>query len=900
MKPHYLTPLFSPRNVAVIGASDTPGSVGQAVFANLLAGNFQGKLYPVNLQHRIVGGIAATQSVRQIEGPVDLAVITVALRSLPSIVKECGKKGVKAILLAKDFSDSEDVERVAMDEARSIAKHYGIRILGPNVLGLMRPVAGFNASNYNSRVKAGNLALVSQSSALCTAMLDWADSKGIGFSSVVSVGEALDVEFGEILDYLIADNFTQGILLHVHHVHDARRFMSALRAAARTKPVVVVKSGRYEDDVIGVTHSSNMVDSGDVFDVALSRAGVLRVATIAQLFTAAKVLAANYRVHGKRLAIVTNGIGPGVLAADSAYMYGVELAKLSPESMSLLNESLPRNWSGSNPVDIIGDASPVRFRTAVKVCLDDPNVDGVLVIFTPQAGTDHLTTAQLMVGLQRETSKPLFLSWLGDAKVSESRELFSKSKCAHFRAPEFAIEVFRNLSSYHQNQQLLLQTPGPLEGERLVPDVQLARKVIAEARAEGRSILSERESKAVLAAFNIPVNPTRLAASENDAVAYAKEIGYPVVLKIDSPDVIYKSDVGGVELNISNEATLRDAYRGILSRTLQALPEARITGISVQPMRKRRFARELMVGVTHDVSFGPVITFGAGGIAVEVMQDRALSLPPVNQYLVERMIDSTRIGKILGPFKNMPSIDMGALENIVLHVSELVCELPEVREMDINPLMADESGVVALDARIIIQPMPVTKPYGHMAIMPYPSHIVHCAMLKDGTTVMIRPVRPEDAQMQQEFVRNLSEESRYNRYMSSIKQLSQSMLVRFTQLDYDREMALAMVWPTAEGEEQLAVARYITDPDNESCEFALEVADSWQGKGIGVILMQALFDAAKEQGLKTMVGEVLASNKGMLKLMARLGFVVVTHPEDRALTIVTKALVGESPANNAQ
>ncbi|MDC7700816.1 bifunctional acetate--CoA ligase family protein/GNAT family N-acetyltransferase [Vogesella indigofera] len=900
MKPHYLTPLFSPRNVAVIGASDTPGSVGQAVFANLLAGNFQGKLYPVNLNHRIVGGIAATPSVRLIEGPIDLAVVTTALRGLPAIVKDCGKKGVKAILLAKDFSDSEDVERAAMDEARSLARHYGIRILGPNVLGLMRPVAGFNASNYNSRVKAGNLALVSQSSALCTAMLDWADSKGIGFSSVVSVGEALDVEFGEILDYLIADNFTQGILLHVHHVHDSRRFMSALRAAARTKPVVVVKSGRYEDDVIGVTHSSNMVESGDVFDAALSRAGVLRVATIAQLFTAAKVLAANYRVTGKRLAIVTNGIGPGVLAADSAYMYGVELAKLSAASLDLLNESLPRNWSGSNPVDIIGDASPVRFRTAVKVCLDDPNVDGVLVIFTPQAGTDHLTTAQLMVGLQRESNKPLFLSWLGDAKVSESRELFSKSKCAHFRAPEFAIEVFRNLASYHQNQQLLLQTPGPLEGERLVPDVLSARAVIATAQAEGRSILSERESKAVLAAFNIPVNPTRLAASEDEAVRYAAEIGYPVVLKIDSPDIIYKSDVGGVELNISNETTLRDAYRGIIGRTLQARPEAKIVGISVQPMRKRRFARELMVGVTHDASFGPVITFGAGGIAVEVMQDRALSLPPVNHYLVERMIDKTRIGKILGPFKNMPGIDMEALKNIVLHVSELVCELPEVREMDINPLMADESGVVALDARIIVQPQPQGKPYGHMAIMPYPVHIVHCALLKDGTTVMIRPVRPEDAQMQQEFVRNLSEESRYNRYMSSIKQLSQSMLVRFTQLDYDREMALAMVRQTDDGEEQLAVARYITDPDNESCEFALEVADSWQGKGIGVTLMQALFDAAREQGLKTMVGEVLAGNKGMLKLMARLGFVVTTHPEDRALTIVTKDLQGEATVKSLQ
>lgn len=891
MRPHYLTPLFSPRTVAVVGASDTPGSIGQAVFANLLAGNFQGKLFPVNLNHKVVGGIPAVPSVRLIEPAVDMAVVCTAIRTLPAIIKDCGKKGIKAVLLAKEFSDSEQLEREILNESVSIARHYGIRVLGPNVLGLMRPVAGFNATNYTSKVRPGNMALVSQSSALCTAMLDWADSKGIGFSSVISVGEALDVDFGEILDYLVADNFTQGILLHVHHIHHARRFMSALRAAARTKPVVVIKSGRYQDDVTGVTHSSNLIESGDVFDAALSRAGVLRVSSIAQLFTAAKVLAANFRVNGKRLAIVTNGIGPGVLAADSAYTNGVELAKLSDATMELLNNALPRNWSHGNPIDLIGDASPVRFRTAVKACIDDPNVDGVLVIFTPQAGTDHLTTAQLMIGLQRESSKPMFLSWLGDAKVSESRDLFSKAKCAHFRAPEYGIEVFRNLASYQYNQQLLLQTPGPLEGKRAAPDLLRARAVIAGAMAEGRTILSERESKEVLAAFRIPVNPTLLARTEDEAVVLAEQIHYPVVLKIDSPDIIYKSDVGGVELNISNEATLRAAFRGILERAHQAMPEARIDGISVQPMRKRRFAREVMVGVTHDSSFGPVITFGAGGIAVEVMHDRALSLPPLNQYLVGSMIRKTRIGQLLGAFKNLPAVDMEELVDVLLHVSEMVCELPELREMDINPLVADEKGVIALDARIIVEPLkPDVKRYGHMAIMPYPMHMVRSATLTDGMKVTIRPVRPEDAEMQQEFVRTLSDESRYNRYMSSIKQLSQTMLVRFTQLDYDREMALAMTCETENGEEQQAVARFITDPDNEGCEFALEVADKWQGKGIGYILMNALFDAAREQGLTVMRGEVLAGNKGMLKLMHKLGFTVETHPEDRALTIVTKIL----------
>ncbi|MCP9758124.1 GNAT family N-acetyltransferase [Aquitalea sp. S1-19] len=891
MKPHYLTSLFSPRSVAVIGASDTPGSVGQAVFANLLAGNFQGKLYPVNLNHKTVGGIAAVASVRQIEPDVELAVVTTPLRSLPAIMKDCGKKGVKAMLLAKEFSDSEQIEREIMAEAMSIASHYGIRVLGPNVLGLMRPVAGFNATNYTSKVKTGNLALVSQSSALCTAMLDWADSKGIGFSSVISVGTALDVEFGEILDYLVADTFTQGILLHVHHIHDARRFMSALRAAARTKPVVVIKSGRYESQEAGVLASSHLIDGNDVFDVALSRAGVLQVQTIAQLFTAAKMLAAKYRIAGRRLAIVTNGIGPGILAADSAWTYGVELAQLSAQTLSQLDDVLPRNWSRANPVDIIGDASPMRFRSGVKACLDDPGVDGVLVIFTPQAGTDHLTTAQLMVGLQRESSKPIFLSWLGDAKVSESRELFSKAKCAHFRAPEFAVEVFRNLAAYHDNQQLLLQTPGPLEGALHEPDVAAARAVIADVLAQGRAVLSERESKAVLASFGIPVNPTLLATTEDEAVALAAAIGYPVVLKIDSPDIMYKSDVSGVELNISNEATLRQAFVSIWQRAQVVKPDARISGVSVQAMKKYRYAREVMVGVAHDSVFGPVIAFGAGGIAVEVLQDRALALPPLNAYLVRRMIARTRISKVLGPFRNLPEVDHDALHTVLLRVSEMVCELPEVRELEINPLLVDEHGVMVLDASIILHTVPAgRKRYQHMAIMPYPAHMVKQVCLKDETEVLIRPVRPEDADMQQAFVRNLSEESRYNRYLSSIKQLSQQVLVRFTQLDYDREMALAMVRELDGTEEMLAVARFITDPDMESCEFALEVGDSWQGRGIGYVLMDALFDAARMQGLKIMHGEVLAANKGMLKLMQKLGFEVTVHPEDRALTLVSKVL----------
>lgn len=892
MKPHYLTLLFSPRNVAVIGASDTPGSIGQSVFANLLTGNFQGRLFPVNPNRKVVGGISSCDTVRQIDQAIDLAVVTTALRHLPAIMRDCGKRGVRAVLLARGFSADVATERGWLLEALGIARQLGIRVLGPNMFGLMRPVAGFNASNYPATVRPGNLALVSQSSALCSAILDWADSKSIGFSSVVAVGEASDVDFGEILDYLVADNLTQGILLHIHNINDARRFTSALRAAARSKPVVVIKSGRNEGDVPGLTHASNLVGSADVFDAVLSRAGALQVDTIARLFTVAQVLAANFRVQGRRLAIVTNGIGPGVLAADCVLKYQVELAVLSTQTMDLLNQVLPRNWSSGNPLDIIGDASPMRFRTVVKACIDDPGVDGVLVIFTPQAGTDHIKTAQLMVGLQRESSKPLFMSWLGGAKVTESRTLFNNARCAHFGAPEHAIEVFRNLADYQQNQQLLLQTPGPLEGKRAEPDVARARAVIGQALADGRGVLSERAAKAVLAAFNIPVNQAFLAETEEQAIALADKIGYPVVLKIDSPDIFYKSDIGGVELNIGTASALRHAWRGIMERARSLRPDARIEGVSVQLMRRRRFAREVLIGVTHDQAFGPVIVFGAGGIAVEVMKDRALALPPLNAFLVRQMLSQTRIGLLLGPFKNVPGIDQDQLVQILLQVSEMVCVLPEILEMDINPFLVDEHGGIALDARMVVGAVrPDVKRYSHMAIMPYPTQMIKTMCLVDGSQMTIRPVRPEDAEMQQRFVRNLSEQSRYNRYMSSIKQLSQSMLVRFTQLDYDREMALAAIFVREDGaEDWLAVARFMTDPDNEACEFAVEVADDWQGRGVGSLLMQDLFAAARAQGLKTMRGEVLSSNKGMLKLVKKLGFTVETHPEDRSLALINKVL----------
>lgn len=903
MKPHYLTSLFCPNNIAVIGASDRPHTLGQTIFTNLLANSFKGKLYPVNLKHKIVGGIPAVTSVTKIATPIDMAILLTPVHTYPKIVRDCVKKGIKAIVLCKNLRGVAEEDEKYLLRAVKYAKQKGIRLLGPSALGLMRPVLGLNASSYSAVVRPGNLALISQSSALCAAMLDWADSKEIGFSTVVSVGDhSFDLDFGEILDFLVNDTSTRAILLHVHHVLAGRKFISALRAAARSKPVVVIKSGRSEDHVTGYTHASQLINSSDVFDSALSRAGVLRVQSISQIFTAVKVIVANYRTMGKRLAIISNGIGIGILAADSAYTQGVELPVLSAATMHALNDTLPTNWSHSNPIDLLADASPLRFRTATKLCLEDENVDGVLVLFTPQAGTDHLATAQMMVTLQRESSKPLFLSWLGDAKVKESRELFTKARCVHFRAPEYAVEVFRNLAAYHQNQQLLLQTPSPLEENREQPNIALARAIIKEARKSKRDIMPEHLSKALLQAFHVTTNPTELATSIEEALVLAEEVGYPVVLKINSADIFHKSDVGGVELNVTNQDNLIASYHAILERATKLSPHAHIDGISVQPMYKKRHARELMIGVGQDPVFGPVITFGLGGLAVEIQHDCALALPPLNDFIIQDMMTRVKVGKTLGAFKQMPPINYQSLKDILLRISELVSELPDIKELDINPLMVDENGAVVLDARIVLQKKSKQqiRRYSHMAIMPYPSYMQSYLKLKDKTQVTVRPIRPEDADMQQAFVRNLSDESRYNRYLSSIKQLSQNILVRFTQLDYDREMALVMIHEGKEQHEMLGVARYSTDPDFEVCEFALEVADHWQRRGVGPILMNKLFDAAREQGLKTMRGEVLSANTSMQKLMKNLGFTIKKDPEDPSLSLVEKPLVEVSSKAKAK
>ncbi len=892
MSKHYLTSLFAPKSVAVFGASDRVDSVGQIVFQNMLDSGFKGALYPINSRSPEVQGRKTYGSIAEIEEIVELAVIATPPQTVPDIIEACGLHGVKAaVIITAGFgeigAEGKELERRLLENA----KRYGIRLIGPNCLGVMRPSIGLNATFNKGGANTGNLALISQSGALCTAILDWAQINDVGFSSVVSMGSSADVDFGETLDYLVSDPQTQNILLYIEGIRESRRFMSSLRAAARIKPVILIKVGRHEaGSKAAMSHTASLVGSDDAFDAAVRRAGVVRVQTVTQLFSAAKALSCGFHPSGNRLAIVTNGGGPGVMATDRASDLGLVMAELSEATIARLNEVLPPNWSHGNPVDIIGDAQVDRYQHAVAACLEDPNVDGVLTILTPQAMTKPLEAANAVIELANHYKKPLLSCWMGESQVAESRKAFAHAKKPNFRTPEPAVEVFSYLSDYYQNQKLLMQMPEPLSDHK-APDIEGARMVIEGALLDKRKILSEMESKALLSAFHIPVAQTMVARSPNEALLIAQQLGFPVVMKVNSRDITHKSDAGGVMLSLSNAQAVRAAYHDITENVKRNRPGAHMDGISIQPMIVKPNGRELMVGVTNDPVFGPVITFGAGGTTVEVMGDAQVSLPPLNVFLVRDLISRTHVAKLLGPFRHMPAADMEALESILLRVSEMVCELPMLMEMDINPLIVDEHGALAADARVVVQFMqPSADRYAHMAIYPYPTHLVNRWQLADGTDITIRPIRPEDAGLVQTFVRNLSEQSRFFRFMNSVQELSQSMLIRFTQIDYSREMALIAVSEQHGVEVELGVARFAINPDGESCEFALVIDDSMHGKGLGQKLMTALMDAARTKGMKIMEGEVLRNNADMLHLMERLGFEVKTSSDDDSIKSVRKEL----------
>lgn len=892
MDKHYLTPLFSPRSIVAFAgdpeAPDAQTAFGRTVTKMLRADGYAGTVTFLDIG--MTGTLADLAQAR-----ADLAVIALPAAEIGAALEVAGRIHCRAALII-----SSGLAAAAASELHAIAHRQGIHLLGPNCLGFQRPMLKLNACVAAPLAAPGPLALVSQSGALTASILDWARSNAVGFSAVISLGRNTSVDMAQVLDFLAGDPGTHSIVVYLEGIQNARRFMSALRAAAISKPVVVLKAGREPaGSRAALTHSGAIVGSDEVFDSALRRAGAVRVNSFVQLFSAAKCLASRYRPVGKRLAIVTNGGGPGVLAADWTSHIGLDLARLAPEGAAGVAGKLPAEATFDNLIDLSEEALPEHYRIAIEAAAHDPHVDGMLAIYSPKLDIDPSDVARALAEISRDLGKPLLTCWMGDQKVVEARVLLNSAAIPTFRTPEAAVDAFGNIASFYQNQQLLQQTPPPLSQLR-EPDLDGARLLIESVLTERRKVLTEMESKALLSAFHIPITKTILARSANEAIMIANQLGYPVALKIDSPDIAHKSDVQGVVLNLANATAVRDAYNDMVQAVRRLQPNARINGVTIQNMSGKKRGRELYIGLVTDQPFGPVITFGAGGTMIELIADRAMELPPLNQFLAHRLVERVRVAETLGEWRGAPPVNVEAIEHILLRVSEMACELPQLREMDINPIIVDESGALAVDARIVIDhAAPSAQEYSHLAILPYPSHYEQEWPLRGGEQYTIRPVRPDDAEMLQAFVRGLSAESRYFRFVSSISELPARMLSRYTLIDYDREMALVAVFrervAAADGEfteteRIIGVSRYITNPDVTSCEFSLVVSEDFKGQGIGSRLMLSIMDFARAKGLSEIDGLVLTHNDTMLKLMKSLGFTIKSYAEDPDFRLVTKTL----------
>ena len=891
MDKHYLTPLFQPENIAVFAGKGAPAeqqtTQARILLAALTAQRFTGHLVFIDIH--TTGTLADLAHTR-----ADLAIIALDPGEAVEALEVAGRIKCRAALVV-----SSGVSADIAAEMHRVAKRHGMHLLGPNSLGLQRPRLGLNASAVGPLAAIGPLALVSQSGALTASILDWASHNSVGFSTVISLGPNTSVNLSQVLDFLASDGQTHSIVVYMEGISTARRFMSSLRAAANAKPVVVLKAGRkLAGNVAAQTHSGTSVGSDDVFDAALRRAGAVRVRSFVELFSASKCLASRYRPVGKRLAIVSNGGGPGVLAADWVSEIGLSLGTLSPDTIAQLKPQLPALASLHDLIDLSEEASAEHYRLAIDAAGQDKAVDGVLVLHSPKSGVDAAEVANAMAGVKDRLGKPLLCCWMGDASMGAAREVLTKAAIPAFRTPEAAVGAFGNIASFYENQQLLQQTPPPLSN-LAKPDIEGARLLIENVLAERRKVLTEMESKALLSAFHIPVTQTIQARSANEAMMIATQLGYPVALKIDSPDISHKSDVDGVALNIMNATSVRDTYQAMIQNVAKLRPDARINGVTIQKMARNKRGRELYIGLVTDDPFGPVIAFGAGGTMIELIDDRAMELPPLNQFLARRLIERSRVADTLGEWRGASAVDRETLEQVLLRVSEMVCELPQLREMDINPIIVDEAGAVAVDARIVIDSAPGARNYAHLAILPYPARYEQLWPLRGGGEYTIRPIHPGDAQLLQELVQNLSPESRYFRFVSSLRELPPSLLSRLTLIDYDREMALVAIHrervTDAQGEVTVkkrivGVSRYITNPDKTSCEFSLVVADDFNGKGLGSRLMLSIMEEARDKGLAEIEGLVLANNPGMLKLMKGLGYQIKPFPEDPDFKLVTHTL----------
>jgi acetyltransferase len=878
----HLDRLLTPASVAVIGASPRAGSVGATVWRNLCEGGFAGPVMAVNPSRESLDGEPSYARVAALPQVPDLAVICTPAATVPALVAELGAFGTRAaVVLSAGLTP--DQKQAALDAARP----HCLRLLGPNCLGLMTPRLGLNASFAHTAPRAGDIAFVSQSGALVTAMLDWAGARGVGFSHLVSLGERIDVDFGDLLDMLASDAHTRAILLYIESIESPRKFMSAARAAARNKPVIAIKVGRSRNGArAAASHTGALAGADIVFDAALRRAGMLRVDTLHELFLAAHTLARLSGAATGALTVLTNGGGGGVIAADAAERLGVPLYEPDAAMQATLDAVLPLNWSHGNPVDIVGDAPVERYVEALEALLASPATGTVLMLHAPTAIVPSADIARALVPVAARASGRVIGCWLGEAAVAEARRVFTAAGIADYAMPEDAVRAVALLRTWRANQEALLQTPA--FAALPAPRADEARALVDAAVADGREWLGDADAMALLAAYGVPVVPTRRVASDAGAAAAAAgEIGYPVALKIASPDILHKSDVGGVVLGLGDEAALRTAVDAMLARVRERCPEARLDGLTVQRMASRPRAHELIVGAHVDALFGPVLLFGAGGTAVEVLADRAVALPPLNRALAADLVSRTRIARLLAGYRDRPAARLDAVYDVLIAVARLLADRPEVAELDINPLVADEQGVRAVDARLRVS---AARPGGQarFAIQPYPAELAETLEWR-GQRLVVRPIRPEDEPAHRRFIERLDPDDIRMRIFYTRRELPHSELARLTQIDYAREMALVAVEAAEDGQEgeTLGVVRAVSDPDNVEAEFAIIVRSDLKGRGLGRLLMQRIVDHARRQGLRRLIGDVLQGNRAMLELARHCGFTVDTeHSDDEAVRLV--------------
>ncbi len=875
-----LDAIFAPKSVAVVGATERVGSVGRTILWNLISTPFGGTVYPVNPSRPSILGIKAYPSLKALPEVPDLAVVVTPAASIPGVISDCADIGVKgAIVISAGFKETGpkgvELERQLLEQAR----RGNMRIIGPNCLGVMNPITGVNATFASAMARPGNIGFISQSGALCTAVLDWSFSENVGFSNFVSIGSMLDVGWGDLIYYLGDDPRTTAIVIYMESIGDARAFLSAAREVSLVKPIIVIKPGRTEGAArAAASHTGSLTGSDEVLDAAFRRSGVLRVNNISDLFYMAEVLAKQPLPRGPRMTIVTNAGGPGVLATDALITEGGELTDVSPEAMKAYNELLPSAWSHNNPIDILGDAQPELYAKALEIAARDTNSDGMLVILTPQAMTDPTQTAEALKMYAKIEGKPVLASWMGGPMVTAGENILNRANIPTFAYPDTAARMFMNMWRYAYNLKGIYETPLPTDTVGAGPDRERAKEIIESVRKEGRTILTEFESKQLLASYGIPTVDTRIARTEDEAVKTAGEIGYPVVLKLYSETITHKTDVGGVQLNLRDADAVKRAYNLIGTSVAEKVGAEHFLGVTVQPMIKLD-GYEIILGSSIDPQFGPVLLFGTGGQLVEVFKDRALALPPLNTTLARRMMQQTKIYKALQGVRGRKAVNLAALEQLMVRFSQLIAEQRWIKELDINPLLASPEQLLALDARVVLHDLNVTEDkLPRLAVRAYPIKYVGAFTLKNGQEVTIRPIRPEDEPLLVKFHEKLSDATVYGRYFQPLnlsQRVAHERLTRICFIDYAREMALVAEHKDENGERHiLGVSRLTKVHGLSEGHFSIIITDDYQHMGLGTELVRRIIDVAKAENVKHLSAEMMPSCGDMRRVCEKNGFKV--------------------------